>query len=145
MNFTERNRIEIAIAPAAGVAGTSDINGASCDLQGCLGGVTAIVQFGAITSTAVTSIKGQESADNSTWADLEGTAQTVADDDDELAFVIEVTRPLKRYFRVVVDRGTANAVVASAVYIVSGLRESSPTHGTGVAVEMHHSPAAGTA
>lgn len=145
MNFTKQNRIEIAISPTNGAAGTTDITGATCDLQGALGGVTMLVEMGAITGTAVTSIKAQESADGSTWADLEGTSQTIADTDDEKAYYIEITRPLKRYARVYVDRGTANAVVSAAFYLVHGLRESNPTHGTGVSGELHHSPAAGTA
>ena len=45
----------------------------------------------------------------------------------------------------VVLRGTANAVVASAFSIQYGLREKLPTHGTGVAGELHMSEIAGTA
>jgi len=58
-NFIEDNKISIAIAPADGVAGTADINGAIIDMNG-YDGVIAVVTFGTITSSAVTSIKMQQ-------------------------------------------------------------------------------------
>ena len=78
-------------------------------------------------------------------ADLEGTAQTIADDDDDETFYIDLYRPRERYVRVVVDRATQNAVVASAEYIQYGPRKKPITHGTGVSGETHASPAEGTA
>lgn len=144
MNFAENYKIEQAITPTAGAAGTSDINGATCDLQNA-DGMIAIVAMGAITATAVTSIKLQESDDDSTWADLEGTGVTVADDDDEQIFYLELDRPQSRYARVVVDRGTANAVVSAAEYITWGRRKVPVTHGATVSGEINISPDAGTA
>lgn len=144
MNLSKRTKISIVIAPAAGVAATTDINSSSVDHQGD-GGILFCVQFGAITTAAVTSIKAQGSDDDSTFVDLVGTAQTIADSDDEKLFYIDLVRPIHRYNRVVVDRGTQNAVVASALAIEYGRREYPATHGTGVAGELHMSEIAGTA
>ena len=146
MNLSKNSKITQAIAPAAGVAATTDINGATLDMSG-FEGVLCIVTFGTITATAVTSIKAQQGADSglSDAADLAGTAQVVADNDDEKVFYIDLFSPRERYVRVVVDRGTANAVVASAEYIQYGPRKAETTHATGVAGETHVSPAEGTA
>lgn len=144
MNISKNNRYEIAITPTNGAAATTDINGATFDAQR-VQGILMAVQMGAITSTAVTSIKAQGSNDGSSWSDLEGTGQTIADTDDEKLFYIDLYRPIHRYNRVVVDRGTANAVVAAAWYEGYGIAEKLPTHGTGVSGELHASPIAGTA
>lgn len=94
----------------AAAAGTSDINSSSVDMKGFTA-AQFIVAFGTITASAVTSIKLQGSSDDSSFSDLEGTSQTVADDDDDQCFIIDVDQPTYRYLRVVVDRGTQNAVV----------------------------------
>src|SRR4051794_21267059 len=102
-NYSKRTKTEIVITPTNGAAATTDINSVAADLtaSGAIG-VLFEVAMGAITSTAVTSIKVQGSADNSTWVDLEGTAQTIADTDDDKMFFIDLYRPIHRYNRVVV-------------------------------------------
>jgi len=146
MELSKNGKISQAIAPAAGVAATTDINGATLDMQG-FEGALIIVTFGAITATAVTSIKAQQGqqSDLSDAADLLGSAQAIADRDDEKVFYIDVHKPRERYVRVVVDRGTANAVVASAEYIQYGPHKAPTIHGANVAGETHISPAEGTA
>lgn len=146
MNLSKNVKISTAITPTAGAAGTTDINGSTLDMQG-FEGVLIIVRMGAITGTAVTSIKAQQDTDSGagTMADLLGTAQTVADTDDDKTFYIDLYKPAERYVRVVVDRGTANAVVASAEYIQYGAHVAPTTHGTNVSGETHVSPAEGTA
>lgn len=146
MNESKNQKITRAILPSEGAAGTADINGAILDMQG-FDGVLVLVSFGAITGGAVTSIKMQQDTDpaGGTMADLAGTAQTVADDDDDETFYIDLYRPTERYVRLVVDRGTQNAVVASATYIQYKASKAPVTHGTGVSGELHASPAEGTA
>lgn len=146
LNLSKEVKVSQAITPTNGAAGTSDINGATLDMSG-FEGVLMIVTMGAITANAVTSIKAQQGAasDLSDAADLLGTAQTIADDDDEQVFYIDLYRPAERYVRVVVDRATQNAVVASAEYIQYGARKEPTTHGSGVSGETHVSPAEGTA
>jgi hypothetical protein len=78
MNLSKNLKITPAITPDNGAAGTTDINGATLDMQG-FEGVLIKVVFGAITAGAVTSIKAQQGAqsDLSDAADLEGTGQTL--------------------------------------------------------------------
>lgn len=146
MELGKDAKITIAITPTEGVAGTSDINGAILDMQG-YENVMAIVTFGVITSGAVTSIKMQQdtAADMGGAADLAGTGQTIADTDDNKTFYIDLIKPQERYVRLVVDRGTQNAVVASAIYLQYNGVKKPVTHGTNVSGETHVSPAEGTA
>lgn len=148
MNLGKNVKISTAITPTAGAAGTTDINGTTLDMQG-FEGVLMLVRFGAITASAVTNVHAEQGAESdlSDAADLTGTGITVADDDDGQIFVIDLYRPRERYVRVVVDRGTANAVVASAEYIQYGNRKGPITQNVADAVtyELHVSPAEGTA
>jgi hypothetical protein len=148
MNLGKNVKVSTAVTPTAGAAGTTDINGTTLDMQG-FEGVLMLVRFGAITASAVTSVKAQQGAqsDVSDAADLEGTGITVADDDDDQIFAIDLYRPQERYVRLVVDRGTQNAVVASAEYIQYGIRKGPITQNVTDAVtyELHVSPDEGTA
>lgn len=141
------SKVTQAVTPTAGAAGTTAINGATLDMAG-FEGVLVIVTMGAITNGAVTSIKLQQgqASNLSDAADLAGTAQTIADTDDEKVFYVNLHKPAERYVRLVVSRGTANAVVASAEYVQYGARTLPvASHGTNVAGEKHVSPAEGTA
>jgi D-alanyl-D-alanine dipeptidase len=142
MNLSKR----VKISTAAGVAASTDLEGSVLDMQG-FEGVLMVVRFGAITGSAVTSIKAQQGAAVAMGdaADLLGTSQTIADDDDDQIFYIDVYRPTERYVRLYVDRATQNAVIASAEYIQYGAKSLPTTHGTGVSGETHISPAEGTA
>lgn len=146
-NLIENTKITQAITVTGGAAGATDINGATLDMAGW-GGVLMVVTFGAITASAVTGIRAQqgEASDLSDAADLEGSAQTVADNADEKTFYIDIKEPKERYVRLVVDRATQNAVVADALYIQYDPR-SAPTsaQGTNVSGEKFTTPAEGTA
>lgn len=146
MNLSKNVKISSAITPTAGAAGTTDIEGTALDMQG-FEGVLMVCTFGAITTNAVTSIKAQQGAAAALGdaADLLGTAQTIADDDDGETFYIDLYQPEERYVRLYVDRATQNAVVANALYIQYGAREAPVTQGTGVSGELHIGPAEGTA
>ena len=146
MNLSKAVKITQAITPAAGAAGSTDIEGAVIDMAG-FEGVLMVVTFGEITGSAATAVRAQQgaAANLSDAADLLGTAQTVADNDDGDTFYIDLYRPLERYVRVVVDRATQNAVVASATYFQYGASDLPVTHGATVNGELHVSPAEGTA
>lgn len=144
MNLTENwkiTRVSNAVA-----AGTSDVNSSSVDMSK-FESVTFLVSFGAITAGAVTSIKAQQSSDDSTFNDLAGSGITVADDDDNQVVALEIVRPRDRYVRVVVDRGTQNAVVDGIVAFQGRPKTGPVTHDatTVVGSEVHASPAEGTA
>jgi len=142
------NKISPAVTSANGVAGTTDIEGSTIDMQG-YESVLVIVTMGVITGSAVTSIKMQQDSASGmgTAADLEGTGQTIADTDDGKIFYIDLHRPMERYVRLYVDRATQNAVVASANYIQynGGSLKAPVTHETSVSGEFHSEVAEGTA
>ncbi len=141
-------KVSQAVTVTAGAAGTTDINGATLDMSG-FEGVLMVVRMGAITSGAVTSIKAQQDSASGmgSAADLADSAITIADDDDEKTFIIPVHKPRERYVRLVVDRGTQNAVVSSAEYIQYGAATLPVTQGSNVTVntDIAISPAEGTA
>lgn len=140
---------DIKIVPCvtitAGAAGTSAINGSVIDFADALGALI-VVQTGAIVSGAATSIKFQhgDAANLSDAADVLGTAQTIADTDDDKVFFIDVKQPVKRYGRLVVSRATQNATVSAVAYVY-GNRSKPVTQATGVAGEEHLGAIAGTA
>lgn len=140
--FTEANKIS-RLSNAVS-AGTTDSNSSSVNMAG-FDEATFIAQLGDIVSGAVTSAKLQGSSDDSTWSDLEGTSMTIADDDDNELVVINIVRPKHQYLRMVIDRGTQNATIDSIIAIQSQAREVPVTQPSGVTVESHIAPAAGTA
>jgi hypothetical protein len=144
VNFSKEIRTEIVITTAAGAAGATDITGTAVDTQG-YDGVQFEVAFGPIVAGAATSIKVQGSDDDSTYADLAGTAQTVADDADNKVFYVDIVRPLHRYLKLIVARATQNATVGAALAHKYGPIKAPVTQGTNVSGETHYSPAAGTA
>ena len=116
MNFPtmhENVRTEIAIAATAG--GTSDVDGASTDMDGYRNCRFTVV-FGAIAANAVTSLQMQHrDSTTGSWEDV-GDALDVAADDDNQVFQIDLAVVTKRYVRGQVNRGTANAAIAIALY-----------------------------
>lgn len=130
-------------------AGTTDQTSNAIDTKG-FDGVKIYTLFGAITGSAVTSVKIQQSSDDGSadaYADLAGTSITVADDDDNQVVVHDIYRPRERYLKVVVDRGTQNAVIDGIIAVLYSATKSPTTDdsSTVVARETHVSPAEGTA
>ena len=145
MQLIKNAKLTRAVLASNGVAGSSNINGVTLDMQN-YEGVLIEVTFGVITSGAATSIKAQQDSASGmgTAQDLLGTSQTVADDDDNEIFVIDIYRPEKRYIRLVVLRATQNSVV-TATYIQYGPKKMPTTQATGINVESFVSPIEGTA
>ena len=80
-------------------------------------GLRFMAEYGDIAGTAVTSQKIQESDSSTTgWSDIEGAEIPVAANDDNKIKIVEVANIRKRYARGVIDRGTANAAVRTALY-----------------------------
>lgn len=111
----------------AEAAATTDINSSSVDMAGYQS-VTFYVQFGAIVSGAATSVHAEQSADDSSFADLEGTNIAVADTDDNKIAILEIDSPSDRYVRCVVDRGTQNATVDSILAVQTKANIEPVTH-----------------
>jgi hypothetical protein len=128
-------------------AGTSDLTSDVIDTAG-YEGVRILLGFGVITTGALTSAKvAQCDTSGGSYADLEGTKVTVADDDDSQVVVIDIHRPRERYLEVLIDRGTQNAVVDFCIveYYGSSTIPAANSDATVVATELHVSPAEGTA
>lgn len=130
-------------------AGTTAQTSSAIDTSG-FDGVKIYSSFGAITATAVTSVKVQQSSDDGvadTYADLLGTSVNVAADDDNQVVVHDIYRPRERYLKVVISRATADAVIDGVVAVLYDQRTAPTTDdaATVVARETHTSPAEGTA
>jgi len=125
-------------------SGTADRNSASVDMAG-KEWVLFIAKFATVAAGAVTSVKLQQSADDSSFADLAGTGITVAADDDNQSFAIALYRPSDRYVRLVVDKDAANATAETAIAISDPAGVGLASITDEITVEMHYSPAEGTA
>ncbi|MCK6475330.1 MAG: hypothetical protein L6Q35_00695 [Phycisphaerales bacterium] len=131
-------------------AGTTDITDATgVDTSG-FEEVTFLVPFGAITGSAVTSIKAQQSEDDGSsdaYSDLEGSSVTVADDQDNKVAILSIRRPLKKYVKCVVLRATQNSAIDGIIAILRHPRVRPVTQDTTVmaASEELAGPSEGTA
>ena len=144
MNLSKNAKaVVISNAVAAGITDLTSLS--SVDMQN-YESVMFIIQFGVITAGAATSVKCQQSADDSSFADLEGTSQTVGDTDDSKAFIVDIVKPLDRYVRPVVSRATQTSAIESITAILYGPREMPITIDATIGgSETHVSPDEGTA
>ena len=114
------NHVQIVNVMNAKVAGTTNVNGdAYVDTQG-YDGVLFIAHIGTLTATQVTKLEAQGSTDHSTWNPFTTDAVTpaMADADSNKCLVLDIFRPMTRYVRPTVERGTANAVIDSCIAIL---------------------------
>lgn len=126
-------------------AGSSDVNSDVIDTAG-YEWVRIITGFGTITAGAATSIKLQDGATSSPTTDVLGSAQTVADANDNQIVITEIYRPQNRYLRQVTKRATQNAVIDFMIVEMGGSRKLPITDdATVLGVEVAQSPAQGTA
>lgn len=148
MSFSLAKNTKLIRVENAAAAGTSDLTSDAIDTAG-FEGCALFFAFGTITSGAVTSCKVQQStaSDLSGAADLEGSAVTVADTDDNKIVMIDIKHPRERYLCGIIDRGTQNAVVDGIWALLYNPRVAPTTHDstTVVTPELHISPAEGTA
>lgn len=97
------------------VAGQTAINCTSVDTLG-FSAYRHIVILGTLTATQVTSVKAQESVDNSVWTDVvAAVTANAADADSNKTLILDIYKPQQRYARAVVQRATANAVVIAVI------------------------------
>jgi hypothetical protein len=150
---------DVRIVPILSYAsGTADRTSTVIDTRG-YSGFCVVVHFATIAASAVTNIYLQHAAaatDNNTLtsgADVVGTSQAVADDDDNEVKYIDVKRPVTRFYQLVVNKDATNACAESAVvYLYGGnsrpatQAEGSGTVGGGADItegEAHVSPITG--
>lgn len=128
-------------------AGTGDLTSSAIDTSG-YEGVRILIGFGEITAGAVTSVKVQQApTSGGSYADLEGSSITVADDGDNKIVVIDIHKPKEPFLKTIIDRGTQNAVVDFMVVELYCPRAlpAVVADATVISTEKHVSPAEGTA
>lgn len=102
-------------------SGATDRNGATVDTLG-FAGVIFAVKLAAVATGGTNAIKLQhgDASNASDMADIKGSKVTVADDDDNQLFLLQVEKPTKRYVRVVMDKDATNACAESVVHMLHG-------------------------
>ena len=127
-------------------SGSADRTGAIIDMADYRG-VMMYVKFGTIAAGATTTIKAQQdtAVGGGTMADLLGTVQAVADDNQ--IFIIDLYEPAERYVRLFIDKDAANATAEIAWYQQYGCRKRPVENNVTdkVTYERHMTPAEGTA
>jgi hypothetical protein len=143
LRYNRLQRVSDAVAAGQTLAVSTGVHVGGFDKT------TFIVAFGVIDSTAVTSIKVQQSNDNGVaddFSDLAGTAVAVPDTGDNKLFAVEVTRPDKDWVRCAVVRGTADATIDAILCVQAGPSRVPVTHHSTLgAYEIHKGPLEGTA
>lgn len=113
MSPFEQIKASLSVNPADLADGAT--NGSSVDMMG-YDGVSFHVICGALGATGTVDCKAQDSADDSTFADITGASITqVADTGDNKLYILDVWRPTARYVRPVVTVGGSGAAVVIGV------------------------------
>lgn len=109
---------QFIVSSTGAVAGTTAVNFGAVDTTG-YAGMTFLALLGTLTATQVTSLKAQWSDDNSTWTDVTGAVTAAAADaDGGKLLILSVYKPRHRYYRGVLNRGTANAVLTAGLTVL---------------------------
>lgn len=114
------NSTKVVVASSGAAAGSTNVNGTVIDMAG-YDGALIIATLGTLTATQVTKLKAQDGSQSGggDQADIAGAeTAAAADGDSNKALILDVWQPRKRYLRPVLERGTANAVLASIVVIL---------------------------
>ena len=99
---------------------TADATGAGADLQGYQGVLKIVLDSGVGTGTL--NVKIQDSADNSTFADVSGKAFTQVTDSASIQSLAIDTRAVKRYIRAALTITGTGATFGLAV-VVAGQKQ----------------------
>lgn len=106
----------------------------------------ATIATGGVNSVFVKEANAASDADTLTsGADLAGSLQTIADDEDNEVKYIEINKPLKRFLQLNVDKDATNACAESAVAYLFNADEIPVTHAEGTGTSGGSSVAAGEA
>lgn len=140
MNLAENAKFTRVSSAAA--AAQTDVTSSSVDMKG-FDACAFVVAAGAIVDTGTFDMHAEGSDDDSNWDELDASiTQMLTADDNKLA-VLEIVRPLHRYLRVVVERGTADSAVDAILAIQTRADREPVTQGATVdSVTVAHAPAA---
>jgi hypothetical protein len=156
MGMALNTRTRVVRVNTGTVAGTTSINapsssGVDMSQNGGYRGVRFIALLGALTGSQVTKLKVQGSPDGSDYTTLGGdllgsSTVAMADADGTKMLVCDVYRPIHRYVRAVVVRGTANAVIDGVIAeLYDPITEPTTDDTTVSASKVTVSPILGTA
>jgi len=104
------DNVKITKVKDASAAGQTAIDSTPVDMAG-YDGVLFVTNAGAITAGGAQSMKAQQDTvvGMGSAADLEGSSITIADDDDNQAFYLDIKRPKERFVRVRISRATQDS------------------------------------
>lgn len=124
-------------------ASTTDVTATAVDMAG-YEGVVFVVKIGVAAANNI--LKAQQSADNSTFADLEGTGVTSGTSPSYEQLVLDILHPTDRYVRPYMTLDTSSAIdsILAIQYRHRDLPVENTVSGT-MLCEQHHAPAEGTA
>lgn len=156
MGMSINKRTRLIRVNTGTVAGTTSINcpsssGVDMSQNGGYRGVRFTALLGALTSGQVTKLKVQGSPDGSDYTTLGGdllatATAAMADGDGTKMLVCDVYRPIHRYVRAVVVRGTQNAVIDGVIAeLYDPITEPTSDDTTVSASKVAISPILGTA
>lgn len=135
------------VEAAAYASGTADVKAplAGVDTKG-YDTIEFVVHLGVIAAGAVTTAKLQQSDDTTdgNFADIAGSAVSIAADDDGEFKVLTIHKPRERYVRLYLDKDATNAVGASVTAFLHDA-ESSPVGQATVGGVLLVEPVEGTA
>lgn len=133
MNLSKRTKLTLVQAQAT--AATSTVETSSVDMEGWDG----VIFFGKVATKATNNIATvEQSEDDASFAAL--AVATVTPTVNGNSFLIDVFRPLERYLRVSVARGTSTAL--GDIYALQyTARKMPPTQGSTIESILATSPA----
>lgn len=104
------DNVKITKVKDASAAGQTAIDSTPVDMAG-YDGVLFLTHVGAITAGGVQTMKAQQdtAVGMGSAADLEGSSLTIADDDDNQSFFLDIKRPKERFVRVRISRATQDS------------------------------------
>jgi hypothetical protein len=139
--------VKITKVADATAAGQTAVNSTGVDMAG-YDSVAFLVNAGVITAGGVQSINlAQGTTLGGSYADLAGSGVTIADDDDNQAFWVEVVRPSKGFVRLEIARATQDSAFGPiwAFQYRSSARPQVNNVTDTITGELHVSPAEGAA
>lgn len=117
-------------------AAQSDVTSTEVDVSNFEGALFTVA-MGAIDGSAETTcfVRSAAATGMASAAELEGTIITIADDDDDKIFVMDVYRPLEPFLDVKVTRATSNSEVENIQVELYGPRKAPTTHDSGTVAD----------
>jgi len=120
MEHPTYDRLVTRTSDAVAAGTDDDVDGTGVPVKGFVDHHHHVL-LGTITATAVTTVKLQESDDDTTYTDIAGKSVSVADSGDDEVYSlragVEELKASTTHTRVRITRATANAVIDGAICV----------------------------